>query len=142
VTGRLDVEAQVLFGRSTLETAITNDVEAAPDVTVSERVKQLLVGGGVRIRLDNVARAGRTRPYVSAGAGVLRQTHEDGAAVDQSPVFYVGGGVRQVLGSRSPRPARVGLRADVQVLMVKGGLSFDDTVTPQVSATGGVFFSF
>jgi len=142
ITGRLAVEGQVLFGRPELETAITNDVELSSAVTVSERITQVLFGGGLRVRLDNIQRQDRTMPYVSGGAGVMRQMHEDGATAESGPVFYVGGGVRHTLGGSPARPGRSGLRADVQLLMVKSGLSFDDTLTPQVSVSGGLFFSF
>lgn len=142
VTGRLAIEGQLHFGKPELQTSITNDVESAPDVTVSERLTQLLAGGGVRVRLDNVRRPGRTMPYLSGGAAVLRQIHEDGTTVEQSPVVYVGGGVRHALGSGARGVPRAGIRADAQVLMVRGGLKLDDTFTPQLSVTGGVFFSF
>lgn len=142
VTGRLAAELQVHFGKPELETAITNDVESAPDVTVSERLTQVLIAGGARVRLDKGRRPGDTMPYISGGAGLLRQTHEGGVATEQSPVFYVGGGVRHNLRSNPRSSARMGLRADVQLLMVKGGLSLADEVTRQLSVTGGVFFSF
>ncbi len=141
VTRRFALEGQVLLSQPQLETTITSDVESAPDLTVSERITQVLLGGGVRVRLDDVARSGRTTPYVSGGAGVLRQTHEDGATAVRSPVFYVGGGIRHGLGAGSG-PARFGIQADVRLLMVKGGLTFDDSRTTQITATGGVFFSF
>lgn len=142
VTARLAVEGQVLFGKPELQTVITNDIESAPDVTVSERLTQVLLAGGVRVRLDSSRRQSRTMPYVSGGAGILRQVHEGGVGTERSPVFYVGGGVRHALGGGRGRPARTGVRADAQLLMVKGGLKLDDTLTPQFSATGGVFFTF
>jgi hypothetical protein len=140
LTGRIWLEGQVQFGQPKLEATVSDDVEGAADVTVTETLTQLLAGGGVRVRLDNMRRQTRVMPYASAGAAVLRQTPQ-GGFVEQSPVLYVGAGVRQGL---SPRQgfARVGVRADVQLLMVKGGLKADDTFTPQLSLTGGVFFAF
>jgi hypothetical protein len=77
------------------------------------------------------------------GAGVeLRQVHEEGGETERSSLVYVGGGVRHALSVRPGGLARAGIRGDVQLLMVKGGLSFDDNITPQLSVTGGVFFTF
>jgi hypothetical protein len=141
MTGRVWLEGQVQFGKPELEASISEDVEGAPDVIVSQRLTQTLFGGGVRVRLDSLQRQVRTMPYVSGGAGVLRQSYSDGNAAEQSPVLYAGGGVLQALSARQG-VARIGIRADVQVLMVKGGLKGDDDFTPQLSVTGGVFFAF
>jgi hypothetical protein len=141
LTSRVWIEGQVQFGKPELKASISDDVEGAPDVTVSERLTQLLLGGGVRIRLDNVQRQAQTVPYVSGGAGVLRQSYPNGNVVEQSPVLYAGAGVLQGLSARQGA-TRFGVRADVQVLMVNGGLKADDGFTPQLSLTGGVFFAF
>lgn len=142
VTGRLAIEGQLHFGRPQLETAITSDVESAADVTVSERLSQVMLGAGVRVRLDNIRRQSRTMPYVSAGAAVLRQTPAAGGDVQQSRMFYAGGGVRHVLGRRPLNGGGAGVRADAQVLMGKAALSVDEKVRPQLALTAGVFFSF
>jgi hypothetical protein len=142
ITGRLAAEGQLIVGQSELQTAITNDVESAPSVTVSERLTQVMLGGGIRVRLGHVSRPGRTMPYVSGGAGLLRQVHEGRIATERSPVFYLGGGLRRALGSGPIGSSRMGVRADAQLLMVRGGLRLDDTIASRISAMGGVFFSF
>ncbi|MEQ1757074.1 MAG: hypothetical protein ABL986_02065 [Vicinamibacterales bacterium] len=142
VTSRVAIEGQVHFGQPELETAISADKELAPDVTVSERVTETLLAGGVRVTLANLGRQPRTLPYVSGGVGVLRQAHEEGGGTEQSSLVYLGGGVRHALSVRPGGLPRVGIRGDVQLLMVKGGLSVDDKITPQLSVTGGVFFTF
>jgi hypothetical protein len=64
------IEGQMLFAKPKLETAITDDVESAPDVTLSESLTEMFFGGGVRIRLDNLRPPNRVRPFITAGAGL------------------------------------------------------------------------
>lgn len=142
VSRRVAIEGQVHIGKPELRSVVTDDVEGAPDTTLSATLTQVLLAGGVRIRADDPRRPARTVPHVTAGGGVLRQSHEDSDLVDQSAVVYLGGGVRHALSVRTGGFPRAGVRADVQVLLVRGGIKLDDKMTPQLSITGGVFFAF
>ncbi len=139
VSGRLAIEGQIQLAGPERRTAITADRESAANVTVAERLQQVFIGGGARVRLDPAARRGRTVPYATGGIGLMRQVHEGGVAPEQRRGLFVGGGVRHAFGP--PGSTGMGFRADVQVLMVSGAPGRDESTT-YTTATAGIFFAF
>lgn len=142
VRGRASLEAQIRLSQPTLTTLVTDDVESGEDVSLATPLTEMLIGGGIRVRLDDLRRTTRLMPHVSAGAGVVRQTYDGGAYVEQRSVFYLGGGVRYGLGARPRGYDRQGVRVDAQWLMSGSRDESAQDRSGRASVSGGVFFNF
>lgn len=116
-------EATGGYVSSTLEAHVTNDLEDAPDVTVSSSLKQVTIEGGALVELRPLGAGRHLVPFVSGGAGHLRQVHEDRVLVETGTTLYAGGGLKW-------RPVDVNPKGFVQRLVVRGDVRF-------VSRTGG-----
>lgn len=147
LTQALQVEGGVAINRTNLTTRITNDFEQAPNSEASETFTEYAVEGGLLFHLTKLTFAGRrARPFVTGGAGYLRQVHEGRTLIDTGQSFYAGGGVTMTL-RQAPRKALLegfGLRADVRANFRSGGFehSDDSGVTFAPSVTGGVYIRF
>ena len=142
-TRRVAVGGRALASRPQLTTTISNDVELVPDLAVSERLNEVILDGGVLVRLDSLRRPHRTWPYVTGGVGILRQMHEGATDGDNHRVVRLGGGVRHALVSgRRGAVKSVGLSAEAQVMLVSGELLATESRTSRTAVTGGVTFGF
>jgi hypothetical protein len=142
LTKRYGVEAHAAFGHPEIRTALSSDAEGAPDVTAVERLDQYVVDGGLVVGLDQWSGAG-LHPFVTVGGGYLRQLHEDLVVIEEGGVFFVGGGVKHTLLTRSESFIRgLGARADVRLNLLSGGIHIDDSVRRHVSVSGGLFVTF
>jgi hypothetical protein len=139
---RIGFEGHVLFGHPEVRTTVEGDAESAPTSEVVERLDQYLIDGGIVLRLDEF-RVGGLRPFVTAGAGYLRQLHEGLTVIEGGRVFYVGGGARYWLFAR-PRglPRAGGLRVDARLNVLSGGITVDDRSRRQPSISGSFFLLF
>jgi len=142
VTRRITLEARAALGQPELRTSVSGDVEGAPAITSVERLDQYIFDGGMTFRVDEWRIFGLV-PFASAGAGYLRQLHEGQTLVDEGHLFYAGGGVTRGLFARGNGLVRgVGLRADIRMNVVSGGVSFDDDSRVQGAFSGSVFVAF
>jgi hypothetical protein len=142
LTRRFGIEARALFGHPEVRTTISSDAEGAPDLTAVERLDHYIIDGGIVVRL-NEWRVKGVQPFVTAGAGYLRQLHEGLTVIDAGRVFYVGGGARYWVFSRARGVLRAGgLRADVRLNVVSGGIEIEDGARRQPSVSGGFFLLF
>jgi hypothetical protein len=96
LTRDIAVEGGFVFARPPLETRITGDAEGAPALAVSEDVDQYFIDANVVWLVDRF-RFWELVPFVSGGAGYLRQLHEGRTLVETGQVYHVGGGVRHWL---------------------------------------------
>ena len=142
LTRRFGLEAHALFARPDVRTSITNDVENAPSVDAVERLDQYLIDGGVVIRLNEFRLEGWV-PFVTAGAGYLRQLHEGLTLSEHGHLFYVGGGVRRVLLLRPKGFFRgLGARGDVRLNILSDGVTVEDKRRNHFSGSASVFVVF
>ena len=142
LTRRFGFEAHALFGHPELRTDISSDAESAPSITAVDRLDHYLIDGGIVVRLDEFRVYG-IRPFVVAGAGHLRQLHEGLTVVESGHVFYVGGGARYMIFTRGRGVPRAGgLRADVRLNMLTGGVEIDDRSRRHPSVAGSFFRLF
>jgi hypothetical protein len=142
VTPRFGVEAHALFGRPKLQNDVSGDVENAPPVTASERLDQYLIDGGVIVTLDEL-RVKDWQPFAAAGAGYMRQLHQGLTLTESGHLFYVGGGARHSVIERPSGFVRgLGVRADVRLNILSGGVTVDDTSRNQFSASVSFFVVF
>ena len=83
------------------------------------------------------------RPFVTAGGGYLRQLHEGLTVIEEGQVFYVGGGARYWIFARARGVPRAGgLRADVRLNVLTGGIVVDDRSRRHPSVSGSFFLLF
>lgn len=137
-TPRFGLEARALYGHPELQTEVSGDAEGAPGITAVERLDQYLIDGGIVVRLNEFS-VGGLQPFVAAGGGYLRQLHEGLTVTETGSVFYVGGGARHWLFTRSRGiPRAMSVRGDVRLNILTGGISLEDEARRNVSA-GAVF---
>jgi hypothetical protein len=140
---RFSVEAGLAVSHPELRASVSNDVEAAPPITIAERIDQYSIDASVIVMLRELAIGGRTLPFVSAGAGYLRQLHEGQTVVEQGRLFHAGGGVKHSLLVRDQGFIRgAGVRVDARVYLMSGGIAFEDRPRPHGAVSGGVFLAF
>jgi hypothetical protein len=143
LTKRITVEAGLVFSRPEIRTRVSNDVENAPGLTVVEPVEQYFVDGAVVLLLDRFAIGGRTVPFVSGGAGYLRQLHEGQTLVETGQVYHLGGGVKHWFTLRDRGFVRgAGVRVDGRLYLLVKGIEFEDHVRPHGAIAGSLFVTF
>jgi len=143
LTKRIAIEAGLVFSRPKVRTRVSNDVENAPALTVAESVNQYFVDGTVVVLLDRFALGDRTVPFVSGGAGYLRQLHEGLTLVETGSVYHAGGGVKHWLVLRDRGFMRgVGVRVDGRLYVLVKGIELRDRARPHGAISGLLFVTF
>ena len=130
----ISIEATVRFAQPELSVDLSGDAESAADVTATETASHYVFGGSVLFDFPGASFAGgRGVPFVSGGAGYLRELHEGNLLVETGTEYHATAGLKYWFGTGDNR---FGLR-------VEGGLSarekgFDDEegrrVQPMVAA--------
>jgi hypothetical protein len=143
LTRSLAVEAGFVMTRPVVSTRVTGDIEDAEDLTLEEDVDQYFVDIGAILLVDRFRMGERTVPFVSGGAGYLRQLHEGRTLVETGQVYHVGGGVRHWLRLRDTGFLRAaGLRVDARVYMLVNGVAFESGARPHGAISGALFLTF
>jgi len=151
LTKRLAIEGGATFSRPGITYTITNDVENPTTFTApGEPMSQLFVDASLVVYLSSRGLAGgRLQPFAGAGAGLLRQYHQQGSALsgyyatDSGQVYHVGGGARYALRRTKSGPVTgYGLRFDARYYIRNGGFSFDGGTTGTFVAGGGLVIAF
>jgi hypothetical protein len=137
LTRVLQVEVSSSYGRPQLRTTISNDVENAATFTAGERVRQFTVDGAVVLRLPRWRVGRRSVPFLSAGAGYMRQLHEGETLSATGRTYHLGGGLKILLTSRPKGMKGLGLRVDARALIRTKGVAFDTSahVSPVLAAS-------
>ena len=134
IARRLTIEGGIGLSQRRIAFEVTGDNEASTQRLDGESVHTYLFEGGALWHVP-VARYPRLLPFVSGGAGYLRQLHQDRTLVETGQVYHAGGGMQYWL--RGPRQTgwSVGLRGDVRMNIRQNGIDFDDAtrVYPTVS---------
>lgn len=139
LTRALDFEGALAYGRTHLTTRVTQDPEAS-NVTISEPLSAYVLEAGVAAHLGRW-HGGRSVPFVSAGAGYLRQIHDGQTHIEDGPSWYVGGGVRIPLNDETARGLKsAALRFELRATILAGGSTLDGSRHLLPSVIGGVFF--
>jgi hypothetical protein len=140
---RFVVEGGLTLSHPELRASISNDVEAAPPITIAERIDQYGVDAGLVVMIRELAIGGRTMPFASGGAGYLRQLHEGQTVVEQGHFFHAGGGVKHWLLARARGLLNgAGVRVDARLYLMSGGIAFEDRPRPHGAVSGSVFVAF
>lgn len=140
---RIGVEGGLLVSHPDIRTSVSADAEAAPPITIAERVDQYGIDASVIVMLNELRVGRRTVPFATAGAGYLRQLHEGQLLVEQGRLYHAGGGVKHWLLARDRGfISAAGLRADARVYLMSGGIAFKGRARPHAAISGSVFVAF
>lgn len=143
LTGRLHVETGVFYSKPELVVHVSEDVEGAEDATVGDAISQFQVDVGMLAQLTRVRPGQRTIPFATAGAGYLRELHEEQTLLVTGRSYYLGGGLKRILTIRQGSSLRAaGVRVDGRLVARSKGAGFDDRVHLAPSFGGSLFFSF
>jgi hypothetical protein len=125
---RVSAEGVFQYSRPILRLRPMSDFENADPVNIDGQVTTYVAGGSVLYHFGD----GRFVPFVSGGAGYLRQLHEDNAVAITGSEIHAGGGVKIWLGSAS----RIGLRLDAHVSSRDKAVAFEEKrrIIPSVGA--------
>jgi hypothetical protein len=105
--------------------AIAGDAEAAAQQLLGEELQQYIFEGGVTWQLP-LGTGRRFAPFLSGGAALLRQLHEDRTLAESGQVYHGGVGARYWLrGGRGPSRA-IGVRGDARMNFRRNGIDFED----------------
>jgi hypothetical protein len=132
------IEAAGSYATPDIRTQISNDFEGAAAVTATERIQQYTVGGGIIWRLPFARTGWHLSPFVTAGAGYLRQLHESGTLAETGQIYQFGGGVSSLLIAHpASRLKGIGLRLDARAAVRSKGVAFADgrAVSPALGAS-------
>jgi hypothetical protein len=143
LTRSLALEAGAVVLRPMVQTSVSGDIEEVDDLTLEEQVDQYFIEGSAVLLLERFRIGERTIPFVSGGAGYLRQLHEGQTLVESGQVYHVGGGIRHWLRLRDTGFLRAaGLRADARAYFLVNGFSIEDRARPHGAVSGSVFLTF
>jgi hypothetical protein len=140
----LQVEGSATYGTPTLRTRIRSDAEGIPDITLTETVNRWTIEAALVASLLRWRFGTRSVPFLSAGAGYLREVHEGAALVETGLIYQGGGGLNILLtqhtGERRLKNAgvRVGMRAAVR----SGGGILESPVRVSPVADVSVFLRY
>ena len=141
LTRSIAVEAGFVRVRPELRTRVSGDAESSTTLTVAERLDQYFIDVNVVWLLERF-RFGRTVPFVSGGAGYLRQLHEGRTLVETGQVYEAGGGLRHPVLSGVGWFRTIGLRVHGRVYVLVDGVDLEDRPRTHGAITGSVYLTF
>jgi hypothetical protein len=117
-------EAGVQFLKPIVSSRLTADFEQAEDTTATETISRYLFDGSVVFHLTGLSFAGgKGVPFLTGGAGYLRELHDRDELIETGRTYHGGAGLKMWFG-RGAR--RLGVRADVGLAMRDGGFDFSE----------------
>jgi hypothetical protein len=139
---RYVLEMRGAWSRPELQTAISDDVEGAPPITLAERVDLYSLDLGLLVNLGR-ARPRAMMPFITAGAGYAGAVHEGLTLLESGITYRGGGGIKYPLAMRNRRRIKgAGIRADAALIVTTGGVATGGGAARQVAATGSVYLTF
>ena len=136
----VSVEGGMRYARPTLSVRLSGDAESAPDVTADETLSHYLFEGSVLWHLRDLSFAsGSAIPYLSGGAGYLRELHEGNQLVETGQEYHALAGVNFWLGSGAHR---FGVRFEGGLSARKKGFDSEESLRMQPVVFGGLSYLF
>jgi hypothetical protein len=143
VAAHIDAEVAASYATPELRTTISGDLEAAGSTVAVEPVQQFIIEGAAIIKLTRWRPRPSLRPFVSVGAGYLRQLHDAKTLVETGQTYHVGGGAKLGLVSRMDgRLKEIGLRMEARACIRSGGVALDDRAHTTAAITAALFARF
>jgi hypothetical protein len=138
LTRRFGVEGRAAINKPELRTVVSSDAETTGSFTIVEGIDQYVFDGGILFRFDMWA--GLT-PFASAGAGYIRQLHDQQELVETGLLYYVGGAFTHALFSRPQGVIRaLSVRADLRLNVFS--MELDENSRAQGSVSGSLILTF
>jgi hypothetical protein len=139
LTNDLAVEGGFRYAQPVFRVRLSADAEDAPDETADETLSQYVVDVSVVWHFSRAGfGGGRGVPFITAGAGYLRELHEGDELVETGTTFQVGGGIKYWFGAGR----RVGLRGDAVLSFRDGGFDFEEGLRIGPTAGASILFVF
>ena len=134
------VEGGMRYARPVLSVRLSSDAESAPDVTADETLSHYVFEGSVLWHLRDLSFAsGSAIPYLSGGAGYLRELHEGNQLVETGQEYHALAGLNYWLGFGAHR---FGIRFEGGISARKKGFDPDESLRTQPVVFGGVSYLF
>jgi hypothetical protein len=141
--GRFGLEGGMTWGRPEIRTSLTADAEGAPPLASVERINQFVFDASLVWMLGTVRPGQRLIPFVSGGAGYLRQLHEGRTLIEHGQTYHAGGGIKYWLFTRTGGLLRsAGLKGDARLQLLSGGITFEEGPRSHVAISGSLFVGF
>jgi hypothetical protein len=130
----LALEAGVRYSRPRLTIGLSGDFENADPVSADEILTRYVFTGSVVLHLRQMSIGRRAVPYVSVGAGHIRDLHQGNELIETGTEYHAVGGLKYWFGAAR---RRFGVRGDAGVSISDGGFDFKDErrVLPIASAS-------
>jgi len=125
ITPTWSIEAGGSYATPEMLTTISRDSERSGTVLVSEQTEQFGFDVGVLWRTP-IHVGGRLRPYLTGGAGYLRELHQDRALLETGRRYFVGGGGEYWLRGGHGPGKTFGVRAELRSAWRTGGIAMSD----------------
>jgi hypothetical protein len=136
---RWTIEGGGQWGQPHIAVAISGDAEAPAQELHGEQLQQYVFDAGVNWQLPiNIGR--RLAPFVGAGAGYLRQLHEDRTSAETGRIYYAGAGARYWLRGGQGRTRPVGIRGELRVNVRRQGIDFTNETRTYPALSLSAFF--
>jgi len=125
LTPRLTIEGGASLSHPRIGVSITGDPETVVQELRGEELQQYVFDGGLSWQ-PPIQMGRRLAPFVIAGAGYLRQLHEDRTLAETGRIYYAGGGARYWLRGGHDRSRPIGLRSEFRINVRSNGIDFED----------------
>ena len=134
------VEGGLRYGRPTYAVDLSGDIEGAPSITAETAITQYVVEGSAVWHFTGPPTSRRrTMPFISGGAGSLRELLEGNELVETGVEYHAGGGIKYWIGAAR---RRFGLRGEARISIRDGGFDVEDEVRIVPTATASLVYIF
>ena len=125
LTPRLTIEGGASLSRPRIGVSISGDAETPAQELPGEKLQQYMFDGGLSWQLP-IHMGRRLAPFAIAGAGYLRQLHEDRTLAETGQIYYAGVGARYWMRGGHDKSRPIGLRSEFRINMRSKGIDFAD----------------
>jgi hypothetical protein len=139
ISRRWTVEGGGQWGQPHIAVAISGDAEAPAQELAGEQLQQYVFDAGVNWQLP-ISMGRKLAPFVSGGAGYLRQLHEDRTSAETGQIYYAGAGARYWLRGGQGRTRPIGIRGEFRLNVRRQGIDFANETRAYPSVSLGAFF--
>jgi hypothetical protein len=136
----LSIELGVGYSSPGVRTELSQDAEATAVTLDAEHLAQYVVDVGATWQLPRPVIGDRVRPFVSGGAGYLRQLYDERTLVETGRIYYAAGGVRVWLSGGDGRRQSLGIRSEVRAMWRQDGVEFEDKTRLWPAMTAMIFW--